>query len=65
MVYAAMENPSGGKDVLMCSRSEDGESWSNPKPILSTRFTARPKDHVRALCSFHLLPPSAAIVVVD
>ena len=49
VVYAAMENPSPGKDVLMCTRSTDlGLSWSNPKPILCSRFTERPKDHVRA-----------------
>jgi hypothetical protein len=53
VVYAAMENPTAGKDVLMCTRSTNlGESWSNPTPILCSRFTARPKDHVRLLDLF-------------
>ena len=43
IVYAANENESHGKDVLMCTRSDtSGESWSEPVPIGCTRFSQKP-----------------------
>jgi hypothetical protein len=43
IVYAANENDSRGKDVLMCTRSANhGASWDTPTPIDCTRFENRP-----------------------
>lgn len=43
VVYAANENDSPGKDVLMCTRSaDDGATWSEPTPIACSRFSERP-----------------------
>lgn len=42
IVYAANENDSPGKDVLMCTRSTNGgESWSVASPIDCTRFSEK------------------------
>ena len=49
IVYAANENDSHGKDVLMCTRSANhGASWDTPTPIDCTRFENRPPRHANA-----------------
>ena len=43
IVYAANEDDSPGKDVLMCTRSTDsGATWSVSSPIECTRFSEKP-----------------------